>query len=456
VATTQDIQSWLAANPGASDQNIAQAMMQYGVTPDQMAQATGLNQNTVQQRFQNAGGVDVNGARSWLDQNLGGGYGANGQFQPGSVFNNGVYDTSNTQRNDMVLGKAQQMGYTPDQISQILGIPASQISAFQSNPQNAPLINSFASSFQTDASNPASYMTQSGVTNDQISGWLQSHPGASDSQIAQAMQQYGVTPGQMAGATGLGTQFVTDRYNAALNGTNGPQQLQQLTGGQNAQSGGPGGHPGGPGTHIGSMQLGGQGGTGMAMNGGLGSYTPNPYLGQIAQGITTQVDNNLQRNLIPGIRSGAIANGQVGSSREGIAQGLAMGDTANALSGALGNLYGTDYTNQMNRNLQQYGMDQNYNLGLGGLANQKYGMDQNFYTSQRGQDLNALGLGANIYDIANRDGWTGLLNANNIYNTTAGNNTTTTSGGQNGGGWSGLLGGALAGGALAGQAGWWK
>ena len=41
AVSIQDIQNWLAANPTASDKDIATVMDQYGVTPAQMAQATG-------------------------------------------------------------------------------------------------------------------------------------------------------------------------------------------------------------------------------------------------------------------------------------------------------------------------------------------------------------------------------------------------------------------------------
>jgi hypothetical protein len=355
--------------------------------------------------------LDINGARSWLDQNLGGGYGANGQFQPGSVFNNGVYDTSNTQRNDQVLGKAQQMGYSPNQISQILGIPASQISAFQSNPQNAPLINSFASSFKTDATNPASYMTQSGVTNPQIQSWLAAHPGASDQTIAQAMNQYGVGTQQMAGALGADPNYIQSRYDAATGASPGP---------------------GGMGGNLGMGGSGGVMGTMGGQAGGVAGYPgANPYLDQMAQGITRQVNNNLQRNVLPGIRSDAVAMGGVGSSREGIADGLATGDASKYLADSLGNLYGTDYTNQQNRNLQQYGMD------------------QNFYSAQRGQDLAQIGLGANIYGMGLQNGWNGLNNASNIYNNAAGQTTSGNGSQQQGGGAMGAFGGALGGAQMA-------
>lgn len=53
------------------------------------------------------------------------------------------------------------------------------------------------------------------VTNDQINAWLAANPGATDPTIASAMNQYGVTPDQMAQATGIGLGDVQSRYNAA-------------------------------------------------------------------------------------------------------------------------------------------------------------------------------------------------------------------------------------------------
>lgn len=54
MPTTQEIQSWLAANPTASDATIAAAMNQYGVTPAQMAAATGIAPEVVQSRYEAA------------------------------------------------------------------------------------------------------------------------------------------------------------------------------------------------------------------------------------------------------------------------------------------------------------------------------------------------------------------------------------------------------------------
>lgn len=53
------------------------------------------------------------------------------------------------------------------------------------------------------------------VTNEQIVSFLQSNPGITDAQIAAAMQQYGVTPQQMASATGVPLEQVQSRVQAA-------------------------------------------------------------------------------------------------------------------------------------------------------------------------------------------------------------------------------------------------
>ena len=54
------------------------------------------------------------------------------------------------------------------------------------------------------------------VTNADILGWLNANPGASDELIAQTMQEAGVSPAQMAQATGTNVAEVASRYEAAL------------------------------------------------------------------------------------------------------------------------------------------------------------------------------------------------------------------------------------------------
>jgi hypothetical protein len=54
AVSNQDILNFLNANPGMSDAGIASAMQQYGVSPAQMAQATGTNVADIAARFEAA------------------------------------------------------------------------------------------------------------------------------------------------------------------------------------------------------------------------------------------------------------------------------------------------------------------------------------------------------------------------------------------------------------------
>lgn len=52
AVSTQEIQNYLAANPGLTDAQIVAAMNQYSVTPEQMAQATGVPLSEVTSRYE--------------------------------------------------------------------------------------------------------------------------------------------------------------------------------------------------------------------------------------------------------------------------------------------------------------------------------------------------------------------------------------------------------------------
>ena len=69
----------------------------------------------------------------------------------------------------------------------------------------------------------------------------------------------------------------------------------------------------------------------------------NPYLGAQASAITQQANQNLQNNMLPAINSGAVAAGGYGGSRQGIAQGIAMGQTQQGIANALAGMYGSAY-----------------------------------------------------------------------------------------------------------------
>lgn len=115
-----------------------------------------------------------------------------------------------------------------------------------------------------------------------------------------------------------------------------------------------------------------------------GNAAENPYLkqslqagvDQSTQAFNTQLGNltdTLQRNIMPGIRGGAIASGQYGGSRQGIAEGLAMSDLSKQATNAaqafgLGNTAATTgaYANAFNQG-------QDRSLGaLQNLSGQQY------------------------------------------------------------------------------------
>jgi hypothetical protein len=161
----------------------------------------------------------------------------------------------------------------------------------------------------------------------------------------------------------------------------------------------------------------------------LQGYEKNPYLDQMAAGITQQATRNLNEQVLPGVRSQAVASGGFGGSRQGIAEGLAMGRTSDAITNSLSNLYGTDYNNQMNRNMQKYGIDQQtglgygqldatnrgidnqYALGLQNAGNQRYATDQSFnlgmtnadnqrYSTDKSYEVGMAGANASMANAA--------------------------------------------------------
>lgn len=138
-----------------------------------------------------------------------------------------------------------------------------------------------------------------------------------------------------------------------------------------------------------------------AQNATLKPYEKSPYLDQMAGNITSQMNDNWSRNQLPSIRSGAMAAGGFGGSRQGVVEANGLNDMNRSLGQNLTSLYGGDYTNSMNRNLQQYGMDQNFNLGQNqqNLTNQS--QMQNFYLGNRQLDQSGMQLGANLYNMGN-------------------------------------------------------
>lgn len=200
-------------------------------------------------------------------------------------------------------------------------------------------------------------------------------------------------------------------------------------------------------------------GGGAQQNLGIGGqgYTKNPYLDQMASGITSQMNDNWQRNQLPSIRSGAMAAGGFGGSRQGVVEANGLNDMNRSLGQNLTNLYGSDYNNAMGRNLQQQSLNNSYDLGLRssdlGFSNLDANINQNNFNNQ----LSSANFGMGVYNTLNNQTQAGIQAGTNIQNTPldyqkyftnsangvgSGYGTSSTSQTNTGNPWLGALGGA--------------
>jgi hypothetical protein len=119
------------------------------------------------------------------------------------------------------------------------------------------------------------------------------------------------------------------------------------------------------------------------INGNAGA---NPYLTSALQsGVDqtnasfqknqTDLTNNLQRNVLSGIRSNSVLSGQYGGSRQGIAEGNAIGDYTNQLNNANLQLGLANSANTTGAQAQAFNQGQDRSLSaLQNLSNQQYGV----------------------------------------------------------------------------------
>lgn len=78
------------------------------------------------------------------------------------------------------------------------------------------------------------------------------------------------------------------------------------------------------------------------------SVEQNPYLGQIADAITQRVNQAVTEQWLPAVRSGAIASGTLGGSRQALSEALIGREASRELSNALASLYGEQYNRGVN------------------------------------------------------------------------------------------------------------
>lgn len=135
----------------------------------------------------------------------------------------------------------------------------------------------------------------------------------------------------------------------------------------------------------------------------LSGDVSNPYLENQAFAMMGNMARNLNENVMPGIRSEALASGQYGGSRQGIAEGLAMSRMNQDLAPALTNMFGNAYENAQGRMAGAAGQlnDQAYNNAQAN-AGRMFGADQfNAQNQLNTQQFNAnLGLQNNQQQLA--------------------------------------------------------
>jgi hypothetical protein len=93
---------------------------------------------------------------------------------------------------------------------------------------------------------------------------------------------------------------------------------------------------------------------------GIGSrmnFFDNPYLHQSVQNVSDEMGRNFNRNVIPGIDLESVSAGQTGSSRHGVAQGIAASDLTRQVGDASTGMYSDLYNAGMGHYLDQRGQD---------------------------------------------------------------------------------------------------
>lgn len=131
---------------------------------------------------------------------------------------------------------------------------------------------------------------------------------------------------------------------------------------------------------------------------GLGGYNPqqNPYLRQMGVDVGNQMFDNWSRTQMPSIRSGAMAAGGFGGSRQGVVEANGLNDMNRQYGQALTSMYGNDWSQQQGRNLQQQGLNNSYDLGLRSNELQNRSVNNSYDLGLRSSDLGFANLDANI------------------------------------------------------------
>jgi hypothetical protein len=131
----------------------------------------------------------------------------------------------------------------------------------------------------------------------------------------------------------------------------------------------------------------------------------NPYLQEMGNTIVNQMTDNYNRNQLPAMRSGAMAAGGFGGSRQGVVEANGLRDLNLGIGQNLTSLYGTDWTNAQNRNLTQQQITN---------QNNQFGISQDNNNAQFGANY-----GLNVLNAQNQWAQNGVQATTNMQNTPA-------------------------------------
>ena len=102
---------------------------------------------------------------------------------------------------------------------------------------------------------------------------------------------------------------------------------------------------------------------------GAGQYMDSDLLNQQIEAATRGDVRNLTENLLPSIDRGAIASGNLGSSRAGVAQGIATRGTQDRIADVSAQMRGNAYQDALNRSYANLAGNRQAQLGgIGGLG----------------------------------------------------------------------------------------
>ena len=175
---------------------------------------------------------------------------------------------------------------------------------------------------------------------------------------------------------------------------------------------------------------------------GAADVANNPYVNNMLGAQQNLVTNALQREWLPGIRSGAVSSGQYGGSRQGIAEGLAMSEASKNLANAAAQTQ-----------LGAYGQGLEQQRAAMALAPQMAGLElmpaqlqQQAGAMREGWSQKGIDEALARWNFAQQEPWSRLQRESAIYSGIPWNATETKSASGSAG--AGALGGAMLGGSL--------